>query len=72
MRVERTGVSTSRKLRQLGDIHRNPPRLNRACEQFRRRSPPRFILEIDVGERLTVGVRATKMRLGLPARAAFY
>ena len=32
----------------------------------------RVILEIDVGERLTVGVRATKMRLGLPARAAFY
>jgi Putative DNA-binding domain len=30
MRVERTGVSTSRKLRQLGDIHRNPPRYGRS------------------------------------------
>ena len=29
MRVERTGVSTRRKLRQLGDIHRNPPRYGR-------------------------------------------
>jgi hypothetical protein len=31
-----------------------------------------LLLEIDVGERLPVGLGATKMRLGLPAQAAFY
>ena len=30
------------------------------------------VLEIDAGERLPCGVGATKMRLGVPARAAFY
>jgi hypothetical protein len=50
--------------RQLGDVG--------GGEELGRCSPSRLILEIDVGERLTVGVRATKMRLGLPARAAFY
>jgi hypothetical protein len=39
---------------------------------MRRRPPSRLLLEIDVGERLAVGVGATKMRLGLPTQAAFY
>jgi len=58
--------------RQLGDVGGDAPGLV-AGEQLRRRaSGLGTALEIDVGERLTVGVRATKMRLGLPARAAFY
>jgi hypothetical protein len=36
-------IKPSAKLRQLGDIRRNPPRLI-ACEQLGRRSPPRLIL----------------------------
>jgi len=43
-----------------------------AGEELGRRAPPRLVLEIDVGERLPVRVGATKMRLGLPALAAFY
>ena len=45
---------------------------SRVSSLRRRASGLGTALEIDVGERLTVGVRATKMRLGLPARAAFY
>ena len=40
---------------ELRHIGRNPPRLV-ARKQFRRRSPPRLILEIDVGELLPGGV----------------
>jgi len=39
---------------------------------MRRRPSAGLLLEIDVSERLSVGVGATKMRLGLPAQAAFY
>jgi hypothetical protein len=59
------------QLRQLGEVRRHPLRLVLG-EKLRRRASSGLILEIDVGERLTVGVGATKMRLGLPARAAFY
>jgi hypothetical protein len=43
------------QVRQFSNIHRNPPRLI-PRQQFRRRSSPRLILEIDIGERLTVMV----------------
>ena len=39
----------------LGDIRRNPARLI-FREQLGRRSAPRLILEIDIGELLPVGV----------------
>jgi hypothetical protein len=45
----------SQRFRQLGDVHRNPSRLI-PREQFRRRSPPRLILEVAVSERLSVVV----------------
>jgi hypothetical protein len=61
----------SQQLRQLGDVGGDAPGLV-AGEQLRRCASARLVLEIDVGERLPVGVGATKMRLGLPARAAFY
>jgi hypothetical protein len=47
----------------------------RLCSRYGRpgrRAASPFLLEIDVGERLPFGVGATKMRLGLPTRAAFY
>jgi len=43
------------QLRQLGDVHGDAPRLV-AGEQVRCRAPPRLLLEIDIGERLPVGV----------------
>jgi len=49
------------QLRQLGDVGGHPPGLV-VGEQLGRRAASRLLLEIDVGE----------MRLGLPARAAFY
>jgi hypothetical protein len=61
----------AQQLRQLGDVGGDATRLV-AGEEVRRRETSRLVLEINVGERLTVGVGATKMRLGLPARAAFY
>jgi hypothetical protein len=46
------------KLQQLGDVHRDPFRLV-PREQFRRRSPARLILEIDIGQRLSRTTRHT-------------
>jgi hypothetical protein len=43
------------KLRQLGDVHRDAARLI-ARQKFSSRAPSRLILEIDVGERLSVVV----------------
>src|SRR5205807_5032972 len=40
---------------QLGDVGRDPPRLV-PRHQVRRRSPARLILEIDVGQRVAVGI----------------
>jgi hypothetical protein len=45
----------TQQLRQPRDIRRNPSRLV-PREQFRRRSPTRLILEIDVGELLAGAV----------------
>jgi transposase len=49
----RGDIRIKRKLRQLRDIRRNPPCLI-AREQFRRRSPPRLVLVIDISELLAV------------------
>ena len=43
------------KLRQLGDVGRDPPRLVRVS-RMRRRAPAGLLLEIDVGERVPVVV----------------
>ena len=40
------------QLRQLGKVHRDPPRLV-AGEQLGRRSPAELFLEIDIGDRPT-------------------
>ena len=64
------GGRAMQQLRQLGDVGGDAPGLV-AGEELGRRPSPRFILAIDVGQCLPVGVGATKMRLGLPARAAF-
>jgi hypothetical protein len=45
--------------RQLGDIHRDPPRLVFG-EQLGGRSPARLFLEIDIRERLSVVVADEK------------
>jgi hypothetical protein len=45
----------AQQLRQLGDVGGAAPGLV-AGEELGRRSPSRLILEIDVGERLPVGV----------------
>jgi hypothetical protein len=45
---------------------------NRRAVRINSSSVQRGVLEIDAGERPPGGVGATKMRLGLPARAAFY
>ena len=50
-----TALKAEQQLRQLRDIRRDPSRLVFA-EQLSRRSPPRLILEIDIGERLSVVV----------------
>jgi len=47
------------RLRGLSEIATNPPRLILA-EQLGCRSPPRLVLEIDVGERLSVVVAHDK------------
>jgi 3-oxoadipate enol-lactonase len=47
------------QLRQLGDIHRDPPRLIFG-EQLRSRPSPRLILEIDIGKLLPVVVADDK------------
>ena len=54
-------------LRQLGDVGGDAPRLV-AGEQLRRCAAARLLLEIDVGERLPVGVaddEAPPMQLGV-------
>jgi len=48
-------LASAHQLRQLGDIHRNPPRLI-ARHEVRRQAPPGFVLEMDVGERVVVGI----------------
>ena len=45
----------AQQLRQLGDVHGDAPRFI-AGEQLRGRAPTGLLLEIDVGERLPVGV----------------
>jgi hypothetical protein len=69
--ARRPGQGPAQQLRQLGDVDGDAPGLI-AGEEVRRRATSRLILEIDVGERLTVGVGCDKMRLGLPVQAAFY
>jgi hypothetical protein len=59
-------------VRQLGDVGGDPPGLV-AGEQVCRRAPPRLVLEIDVSERLPVGVaddEAGVRFLGEPGEAA--
>jgi hypothetical protein len=58
---------------QLGDVCRDPPRLILG-KQFRRRSPPWLVLEIDIGECLAAMVADDETRLRLfdrpgPARS---
>ena len=55
------------EVRQLGDIHRNASRLI-PRHQMRSRSPSRLILEIDVSERVPVGVADDVAGLGLPGQ----
>jgi hypothetical protein len=47
------------QVRQLGYVRSDPLRLV-APVRFRRRSPAVLILEIDIGERLTVSIPQTK------------
>jgi hypothetical protein len=47
----------AQKLRQLGDIHRNPPRFV-TSKQLARGPATALVLAIDEGERLFVGVAA--------------
>jgi hypothetical protein len=54
--VRRLGAE---QIGELGDIHRDPPRLI-PRHQSRRGSSPRLVLEIDVGERVTVRVAHDK------------
>ena len=51
----RLTAATAQRLRQLGDVGCDPPGLV-ASEEVRRRAASRLLLEIDVGERLPVGV----------------
>ena len=56
------------QLRQLGDIHRNPPRLVLG-EELGRRPPVRLIGIIDVGKLLSVRVAydvVVRLQLGIP------
>jgi hypothetical protein len=60
------------QLRQLGDVGGDAPGLV-AGEEVRRRATPRLLLEIDVGERLPVGVADDEARVGFldgPGRRA--
>ena len=52
------------QLRQLGDVGGDAPRLV-AGEQLGRRAPSRLLLEINVGERLPVGVADDEAGVGL-------
>jgi hypothetical protein len=47
--------AAARQPRQLGDVHSDAPGLV-AGEELGRRAPSRLPLEVDVGERLPVGV----------------
>ena len=49
------------QLRQLGDVGGDAPGLV-AGEQMSRRAPSRLLLEVDVGERLPVGVADDEAR----------
>jgi hypothetical protein len=49
------GFLSPQQVWQLRDIERDPPRLV-AREQLGRRSPARFILVIDIGDLLAVGM----------------
>jgi hypothetical protein len=62
------GAGGSGSLAMLAAIRRASSRVSNLATG----SPAGIPLEIDIGERPPVGVGATKMRLGLPARAAFY
>jgi hypothetical protein len=54
-----TPLVLAHQLRQLRNIHRNPPRLVFG-EQLRRRSAAGLILEIDIGQLLPGAVRHDK------------
>ena len=54
-KVSRWCVLPSQQRRQLRDVGGDAPGLV-AGEEVRRRTPARLLLEIDIGERLTVGV----------------
>jgi hypothetical protein len=56
--------ATLQQLRQLGDVRGDAPGLV-AGEQLGRRPPCRLLLEIDVGERLPVGVADDEAGVGL-------
>ena len=57
----------AQQLRQLGDVHGDAPGLV-AGEQLGRRSPPEFILAIDVGERLTISIADDEAGVGFLGR----
>jgi hypothetical protein len=52
-------IGLADKLRQFSNIHSDPPCLVFG-EQFRRRPPPRLVLEMDIRKRLSVVVAAHK------------
>ena len=55
------------QIRQLGDVHRDPPRFVTG-HQMRRRAPSRLILKVDVGERVAVDVADDVAGVGLLGR----
>jgi hypothetical protein len=59
LRQEAAALSVSHQPRQLGDVGGDAPRLV-AGEQLGRCASPRLLLEVDVGERLPIGVADDK------------
>ena len=57
-------MGLAQQLRQLGDVGGDAPGLV-AGEQLGRRTPPRLILEVHVGQRLPVGVAGDEAGVGL-------
>jgi hypothetical protein len=62
---ERKRSKLAQQLRQLGDVHGDALGLV-AGEEVRRRAASRLLLEIDIGERLPVGVADGEARRPSP------